>query len=25
MAVFALICLVVNGWFYHRRNAPTHC
>jgi NNP family nitrate/nitrite transporter-like MFS transporter len=25
MALFALLCLVVNGWFYHRRSSPTHC
>ena len=25
MALFALLCLAVNGWFYHRRNSPTHC
>jgi len=25
MALFALICLAVNGWFYHRRTSPTHC
>lgn len=25
MALFALVCLAVNLWFYHRRNSPTHC
>ena len=25
MALFALLCLAVNGYFYHRRNSPTHC
>lgn len=25
MAVFALICLVVNGWYYQRRESPTCC
>ncbi|MCU0786101.1 MAG: NarK/NasA family nitrate transporter [Verrucomicrobia bacterium] len=25
MALFALICLGVNLWFYHRRSSPTHC
>lgn len=25
MAMFALICLAVNFWFYHRRNSPSHC
>ena len=25
MALFALLCLAVNGWFYHRRNSPTRC
>jgi len=25
MAVFALVCLLVNGWFYLRPNSPTHC
>jgi NNP family nitrate/nitrite transporter-like MFS transporter len=25
MALFALISLSVNVWFYHRRNSPTHC
>jgi len=25
MAVFALVCLGVNIWFYHRRGSPTHC
>jgi NNP family nitrate/nitrite transporter-like MFS transporter len=25
MAIFALCCLVVNGWFYHRSSSPTHC
>ena len=25
MAVFALVCLLVNGWFYHRPNSPSHC
>lgn len=25
MALFALVCLAVNIWFYHRRNSPTHC
>lgn len=25
MAVFALVCLIVNGWFYHRPNSPSHC
>jgi NNP family nitrate/nitrite transporter-like MFS transporter len=24
MALFALICLIVNIWFYHRRASPTH-
>jgi hypothetical protein len=23
MALFALLCLVVNGYFYHRRTSPT--
>jgi NNP family nitrate/nitrite transporter-like MFS transporter len=25
MAVFALVCFLVNGWFYLRPNSPTHC
>ncbi|MDD5201339.1 MAG: NarK/NasA family nitrate transporter [Terrimicrobiaceae bacterium] len=25
MALFALVCLVVNGWFYLRRTSSTHC
>lgn len=25
MAVFALVCLGLNGWFYQRRTSPTHC
>jgi len=25
MALFALICLAVNGWFYHRHSSPSHC
>ena len=25
MALFALLCLAVNGYFYHRRTSPTHC
>lgn len=25
MALFALICVLVNGWFYHRQESPTHC
>lgn len=25
MALFALVCLGVNFWFYHRRISPTHC
>ena len=25
MALFALLCLFVNVWFYHRRTSPTHC
>jgi len=25
MALFALLCLCVNLWFYHRRTSPTHC
>lgn len=25
MAVFAAICLALNGWLYHRRDSPTHC
>lgn len=25
MALFALVCLSVNIWFYHRRSSPTHC
>jgi NNP family nitrate/nitrite transporter-like MFS transporter len=25
MALFALVCLFVNIWFYHRRSSPTHC
>jgi MFS transporter, NNP family, nitrate/nitrite transporter len=25
MAMFALLCLFVNIWFYHRRTSPTHC
>ena len=25
MAFFALLCLAVNIWFYHRRSSPTHC
>ena len=24
-ALFALLCLAVNGYFYHRRRSPTHC
>jgi len=25
MALFALLCLALNGVFYHRRNSPSHC
>jgi NNP family nitrate/nitrite transporter-like MFS transporter len=25
MALFAILCLAVNGYFYHRRNSPSHC
>jgi NNP family nitrate/nitrite transporter-like MFS transporter len=25
MALFALLCLAVNAWFYHRRSSPSHC
>ena len=25
VAWFALLCLFVNVWFYHRRTSPTHC
>ena len=25
MAVFALLCLGLNGWFYHRANSESHC
>jgi len=25
MAIFALACLAVNVWHYHRRTSPTHC
>lgn len=25
MALVALVCLAINGWFYHRRGSPTHC
>jgi len=25
MAVFALFCLGLNAWFYHRRNSESHC
>ena len=25
MALFALLCLAVNGWFYHRHSSPSHC
>ena len=25
MAMFALLCLFVNVWFYHRRSSSTHC
>lgn len=25
MAFFALLCLGVNGWYYHRRTSPTCC
>lgn len=25
MGVFAVVCLAVNGWYYHRRSSPTHC
>jgi len=25
MAVFALLCLLGNGWVYHRRSSPSHC
>ncbi|MDD5262734.1 MAG: MFS transporter, partial [Methylacidiphilales bacterium] len=25
MAFFALLCMGVNGWYYHRRNSPSHC
>jgi MFS transporter, NNP family, nitrate/nitrite transporter len=25
MAVFGLLCLAINGYFYHRRSSPTHC
>jgi NNP family nitrate/nitrite transporter-like MFS transporter len=25
MALFALLCLAVNGWFYHRETSPTRC
>ncbi|HAO80838.1 MAG TPA: nitrate/nitrite transporter [Verrucomicrobia subdivision 3 bacterium] len=25
MALFALLCLILNGWFYQRRRSPTCC
>lgn len=25
MGIFAVVCLAVNGWCYHRRGSPTHC
>jgi len=25
MALFALVCLAVNIWFYHRHSSPTRC
>ena len=25
MAFFALICLMINGWYYHRAASPTRC
>lgn len=25
MALFALLCFLANGWFYHRPTSPTHC
>jgi NNP family nitrate/nitrite transporter-like MFS transporter len=25
MALFALFCLMINGWFYQRHASPTHC
>jgi len=25
MALFALICLFINGWYYHRASSSTHC
>jgi NNP family nitrate/nitrite transporter-like MFS transporter len=25
MALFALVCLAVNVWFYQRRGSPTYC
>jgi NNP family nitrate/nitrite transporter-like MFS transporter len=25
MAMFAVLCLMVNGWFYHRHASPSHC
>jgi NNP family nitrate/nitrite transporter-like MFS transporter len=25
MAVVAVFCFAINGWFYLRRNSPTHC
>jgi NNP family nitrate/nitrite transporter-like MFS transporter len=25
MALFALLCLITNGWFYHRSSSPSHC
>ena len=25
MALFGLVCFAVNGWFYWRKDSPTHC
>jgi nitrate/nitrite transporter NarK len=25
MAIFAAACFALNGWFYVRRNSPSHC
>lgn len=25
MALFGLVCFSINGWFYWRKNSPTHC
>jgi hypothetical protein len=25
MALFALLCLAINGYYYHRSSSPAHC